>query len=53
MAKKQEEKQKIIPTVCYCKDCKNGGEINDFKVWCKVKKMWQHSPIKCASYDQR
>lgn len=54
MAKKKEsEKERIIPSVCYCKNCKNGGEIEDFKVMCKIKKIWQHSPAKCEYYEER
>lgn len=55
MAKKKQEpeKERIIPNVCFCKNCKNGGKIEDFKSWCEIKKIWQHSPVRCTDYDER
>lgn len=56
MAKKKSppiEEVRIIPNVCYCKHCKNGGEIEDFKVMCKIKNIWQHSPAKCIDYEEK
>ncbi len=47
------KEERILPLVCYCKNCKNGGEIEDFKVMCKIKKIWQHSPVKCEHYEER
>lgn len=56
MAKKKDiekAKEKIVPLVCFCRDCKNGGEIEDFKVMCKIKNIWQHSPLKCLDYNEK
>lgn len=53
MAKKQPEKENIIPAVCYCKNCENGGVVEDFKVMCKIKNIWQHSPLKCMYYEEK
>ena len=53
MAKKKKDEEKVIPPVCYCKNRKNGGIIEDFKVMCNIKKYWQHSPEKCIDYDEK
>jgi hypothetical protein len=54
MAKKREKEPEIvIPPVCYCKKCKNGGRIEDFKVLCKVQNIWQHSPHNCKYYIEK
>ena len=47
------KEERILPLVCYCKNCKNGGVIEDFKVWCKIKNIWQHSPFKCLDYEEK
>jgi hypothetical protein len=52
MAKKKET-ERIIPPVCYCIKCENGGVIEDYKVMCTIKKIWQHSPPNCMNYIEK
>ncbi len=39
--------------VTYCKNCKHGGEIKNFLVFCTKKGIYQHSPVGCKEYKKK
>ena len=53
MAKKKKDEERVIPKVCYCRNCDNGGRIEDFKIMCTIKNIWQHSPQNCKNYNEK
>jgi len=50
MAKTDEAK---ALTVHYCRDCANGGEVENLKVMCKIRGYWQHSPLDCRTFKNK
>ena len=48
----QVAKKKNDIGLTYCKDCKNGGEIKNFMVKCKVDGSWNHSIVNCLKINK-